>query len=300
MKSTPLPRLRRLLAILVLSGALPALSSTVAAETAVMRAVDAGAAAPEVLLAAVYDDAVDPAAYWVSEKLDGVRALWDGKTLRFRSGRIIHAPAWFTAALPAHPLDGELWMARERFDQVSAAVRRAVPLDAEWRNISYQVFEWPGGAGTFTDRIAALQASVAHTDATWLKLRPQFRITDRLALKAKLNEVVRGGGEGLVLHRADALWQTGRGDALLKMKPQPDAEATVVAHLPGKGKYRGICGALLVETPDGKRFRIGSGLSDAERRSPPPVGSVVTYRYRGYTKTGLPRFASFMRVRADE
>jgi DNA ligase 1 len=300
MKSTPLPRLRRLLAILVLSGALPALSPLVAAETAVMPATNAGAAAPEVLLASLYDEAVDPAGYWVSEKLDGVRALWDGKTLRFRSGRLIHAPAWFTAALPAHPLDGELWIARERFDQVSAAVRRAVPLDAEWRSISYQVYEWPGGAGTFTDRIAALQASVSHTDTAWLKLRPQFRVTDRLALKAKLNEVVRGGGEGLVLHRADALWQTGRGDALLKMKPQPDAEATVVAHLPGKGKYRGMCGALLVETPDGKRFRIGSGLSDAERRSPPPMGSVVTYRYRGLTKTGLPRFASFMRVRAEE
>jgi DNA ligase 1 len=300
MKSTPLPRLRRLLVILVLSGALPALSPVASAETAVMPAIDARAAAPEVLLASLYDEAVDPAGYWVSEKLDGVRALWDGKTLRFRSGRLIHAPAWFTAALPAHPLDGELWIARERFDQVSAAVRRTTPIDAEWRSISYQVYEWPGGAGTFTDRIAALQASVSHTNTAWLKLRPQFRVADRLALKAKLNEVVRAGGEGLVLHRADALWQTGRGDALLKMKPQPDAEAIVVAHLPGKGKYSGMCGALLVETPDGKRFRIGSGLSDAERRSPPPMGSVVTYRYRGLTKTGLPRFANFLRVRAEE
>jgi len=300
MKSTPFPRLRRLLVLLLLSGALPALSPLSAAESAPVLAVNAPAAAPEVLLASNYDEAVDPAGYWVSEKLDGVRALWDGKALHFRSGRIIHAPAWFTAALPAHPLDGELWIARQRFDQVSAAVRRAVPLDEEWHSISYQVFEWPGGAGSFTERSAALKASVAHTGTSWLRYRPQFRVADRRELQARLDEVIRGGGEGLVLHRADAVWQTGRGEALLKLKPQPDAEAKVVAYIPGKGKYAGMCGALLVETADGKRFRIGSGLSDAERRSPPPIGSIVSYRYRGYTKNGLPRFASFMRVRLEE
>lgn len=300
MKSTPFPQLRRLLVLLLLSGALPALSPPGCAETAPAIAADALAAAPEVLLASTYDEASDPAGYWVSEKLDGVRALWDGKALHFRSGRIIHAPAWFTAGLPAHPLDGELWIARQRFDQVSAAVRRVVPLDAEWRSISYQVFEWPGGAGTFTERSAALKTSIARTGAAWLRFRPQFRVADRQELKARLDEVIRGGGEGLVLHRADAPWQTGRGDALLKLKPQPDAEARVVAYIPGKGKYAGMCGALLMETPDGKRFRLGSGLSDAERRSPPPIGSIVTYRYRGYTKTGLPRFASFMRIWQEE
>jgi DNA ligase 1 len=300
MKSTPFPRLRRLLVLLLLSGALPALTPPCAADTAPTLAADAPADAPEVLLASVYDEAVDPANYWVSEKLDGVRALWDGKELHFRSGRRIHAPSWFTAGLPAHPLDGELWIARQHFDQVSAAVRRAVPLDAEWRSISYQVFEWPGGAGTFTERSAALKASVARTGTAWLRYRPQFRVADRRELQARLDEVIRGGGEGLVLHRADAAWQTGRGDALLKLKPQPDAEAKVVGYVPGKGKYAGMCGALLVEAADGKRFRLGSGLSDAERRSPPPVGSVVTYRYRGYTKNGLPRFASFMRIRLEE
>ena len=300
MKSTPFPRLRRLLAMLLLSGALPTLSLAHAAETAVAPSVAASAAAPAVLLARNYDDSVDPRLYWVSEKLDGVRALWDGKTLHFRSGRTIHAPAWFTAGLPPHPLDGELWMGRQRFDQVSAAVRRDVPRDAEWRKISYQVFEWPQGAGTFTERIGALRTSIAHTGTAWLKLRPQFRVTGRQELKARLKQVVRDGGEGLVLHRADARWRTGRSAVLLKLKPQPDAEAKVVAYLPGKGKYQGMCGALLVETPDGQRFRLGSGLSDAQRRSPPPLGSIVTYRYRGYTKTGLPRFASFLRIRPEE
>lgn len=286
-----LPALRRLLVLLLLGGVLqPALPAHAAA----------AGDAPPALLAQNFTDAVDPAAYLVSEKLDGVRALWDGHVLRFRSGRIIPAPDWFVAGLPTHPLDGELWMGRRNFDRLSAAVRRQSADDAEWRSISYQVFEWPQAPGTFSERLAALQASVAQVNPGWLHVVPQEHIADRQALHARLQQVVRAGGEGLMLHRADALWQTGRSDALLKLKPQHDAEATVVAHLPGQGKYAGMCGALLMESPDGRRFRLASGLSDAQRRAPPPVGSVVTYRYRERTPNGLPRFASFMRVRATE
>ncbi|NMM28673.1 MAG: DNA ligase [Glaciimonas sp.] len=291
-----LPPIRRLLALLLLGGVLhsgPMVQAVAAANTT-------DDTAPPVLLAQNFNDAIDPSAYLVSEKLDGVRALWDGTTLRFRSGRIIPAPDWFIANFPAHPLDGELWMGRRKFDRLSAAVRRDSPRDAEWRQISYQVFEWPQAPGTFSERIAALQVSVARANLGWLQLVPQVRIANRQALQARLQQVVRAGGEGLMLHRADALWQTGRTDALLKLKPQLDAEAKVIAHLPGKGKYQGLCGALLVESPDGQRFRLGSGMSDAQRRAPPPVGSIVTYRYRDRTPNGLPRFASFMRVRAPE
>lgn len=287
-----LPPLRRLLVLLLLGGVLqPWPLATVAA------AVDA---APPVLLAQNFNGGVDAGAYLVSEKLDGVRALWDGRVLRFRSGNLIQAPDWFIAGLPPHPLDGELWMGRRNFDRLSAAVRRHSPGDAEWRQISYQVFEWPQAPGTFSERLAALQASVTRANTGWLQLVPQQRIADHQALQARLQQVVHAGGEGLMLHRADALWHTGRSDALLKMKPQHDAEARVVAHLPGQGKYQGMCGALLMEGPDGQRFRLASGLSDAQRRAPPPVGSVVTYRYRERTPNGLPRFASFMRVRMPE
>lgn len=283
--------MQHLLALLLLGGVLHPgpLAYAAAAEDA-----------PPVLLAQNFNDAANLGAYLVSEKLDGVRALWDGKVLRFRSGRVISAPDWFIAGLPAHSLDGELWMGRRKFDRLSAAVRRQSPRDAEWRKISYQVFEWPQAPGTFSERLAALQASVTQADLRWLQLVPQERIASHQALQARLQQVVRAGGEGLMLHRADALWQTGRTDALLKLKPQHDAEARVVAHLPGQGKYQGVCGALLMESPDGQRFRLASGMSGAQRRAPPPVGSVVTYRYRERTPNGLPRFASFLRVRAPE
>jgi DNA ligase-1 len=253
--------------------------------------------APTLLLAERYRDDIDVSRYWVSEKLDGVRALWDGKLLRFRSGNPVPAPQWFVDALPRQPLDGELWLGRGSFDRLSAIVRRQTPDDAEWRRVRYMIFELPDTSGSFTDRIRGIETIVAAAGLPWLQAVPQFRLPDVAALQKKLRDIVHSGGEGLMLHRADAAYETGRSNALLKLTPWLDAEATVVAHLPGKGKYSGMTGALQMEMPDGRRFALGSGLSDALRRNPPPVGTLVTYRYRELTKSGLPRFPRYLRVR---
>lgn len=244
-----------------------------------------------------YRQGIDPAQYWVSEKLDGVRAVWDGEQLRFRSGNPIHAPAWFTRGLPLQKLDGELWLGRGQFDCLSGIVRKAEPDDGEWRQVKYMLFELPDAPGTFSERIKAMEQLVARTGLPHLAMVEQFRVADAAELQRRLGEVVSAGGEGLMLHRADAFYRAGRSDDLLKLKPWDDAEAVVVAHLPGQGKYTGKLGALLVQLPDGRRLRIGSGFSDAQRADPPPVGATVTYRYRGFSATGLPRFATFLRVR---
>ncbi|WP_442881008.1 DNA ligase [Aromatoleum sp.] len=251
---------------------------------------------PAPTLAAVYRDEIDPAAYWVSEKLDGVRALWDGRVLRFRSGLAIAAPPWFVAGLPRQALDGELWIARGAFERLSGVVRKREPVDAEWRQVRYMVFELPQAPGSFTERRAAI-ASIAARGPAWLQAVEQFRVADREALRRRLDDVVAAGGEGLMLHRADAKWVAGRSDVLLKLTPWLDAEARVVAHRPGKGRLKGMLGALEVESPDGKRFRIGTGFTDRQRRDPPAIGATVTYRYRELTAKGMPRFPRFLRVR---
>ena len=254
---------------------------------------------PPLLLAEVMRGDVDVTRYWVSEKLDGVRALWDGKVLRFRSGRQVNAPAWFTEALPAEPLDGELWMGRRRFEELSGIVRKQQPRDEEWQRVKFMVFERPGAAGDFSNRIEGLSNLVKQAGVPWLAVVEQFRVSDRQALKMKLDEIVAAGGEGLMLHRADAPYMTGRSDVLLKLKPLRDAEASVVAHVPGRGRLSGMMGALQVETPEGLRFEIGTGFTDAVRRNPPPVGSVVTYQYRDLTKNGVPRFVNYLRRREE-
>lgn len=251
------------------------------------------------LLANVLGENVDPAAYLVSEKYDGVRAIWDGKSLRFRSGRTVNAPDWFIAKLPSEKLDGELWLARGAFERLSGYVRKSSPLDEDWQQIKYMVFELPGGTGTFADRVARIREIVDNAKWPQLVAVEQFRVVDRDALKRKLDQVVNGGAEGLMLHLADAIYVTGRSDVLLKLKLLQDTEAKVVEHLPGKGKYVGQMGALRLEMPDGRRFNIGTGFSDATRKKPPLIGTIITYTYRGLTNKGTPRFASYLRVREE-
>ncbi len=277
----------------------PFLRGLAAALALTLAGPGATAAAPPLLLAKVLGPGVDPADYLVSEKFDGVRAHWDGRVLRFRSGREVPAPRWFLERLPAQPLDGELWLGRGRFEELSGYVRRSTPEDAEWRRIRYLVFELPEAPGTFAERARRLQELAAATAWPQLEAVAQDRVADRAELQRRLAQVLKAGGEGLMLHRADAPYVTGRSDALLKLKPLLDTEAVVTAHVPGQGKFKGRLGALRVATPEGKSFLLGTGFTDAVRRNPPPVGTTVTYTYRGLTRNGLPRHASYLRVRED-
>jgi len=256
--------------------------------------------APPVMLANDFHADVNLADYWVSEKYDGVRCWWDGERLLTRGGQVIKAPAWFTEDFPHQPLDGELWLGRNQFEQMSALVRRARPDDTAWRQVRYMVFDLPGHPGPFDRRRSALKLVLAETSADWLRMVDQFRVEDRESLDVLLERVVRSGGEGLMLHRGDSTYRADRSDDLLKLKQHPDADARVVGYLPGRGKYNGLIGALIVETPEGLRFAVGSGLSDADRRNPPPPGSWITYRYSGLTeRQHLPRFATYLRPRSD-
>ena len=271
--------------------------------TLALLAAPAGAAGqpepPAPALAGVYREGIDLTRYWVSEKLDGVRARWDGAALRSRRGNRLHAPPWFVEGFPAEPLDGELWLGRGSFERLSGVVRRAVPDDDAWRGVRFMVFDLPAHPADFDGRLRRLRELFAGTAPPHAGLVEQFRVADHAGLMAALDRVVALGGEGLMLHDGRARYRAGRTNDLLKVKRHEDAEAVVVAHLPGRGKYAGLLGSLLVETPDGRRFRLGSGFSDEERRRPPPVGATVTYKHYGVTRNGIPRFASFLRVRPE-
>ncbi|WP_245756478.1 DNA ligase [Amphritea atlantica] len=257
---------------------------------------------PKLQLATIYQSGSDISAYWVSEKLDGVRGYWDGKQLLTRQGYPVSAPQWFIADLPQQPLDGELWIGRGQFDAVSALVRSS-PGDnpalwsQQWRQVKYMLFDLPQSPGTFSDRLIQLRSIVNDIDRDWIQLIDQRRLASDTELMAFLEQVVASGGEGLMLHHEDAIYKQGRSSNLLKLKLWQDAEARVIGYEPGKGKYAGMLGALLVETPTGVRFKLGSGFTDQQRKNPPEIGSLVTYKYTGINNNGVPRFASFMRIR---
>ena len=237
--------------------------------------------------------------YLVSEKLDGVRGVWNGKQLLTRTGRMITAPSWFTQDFPDHPLEGELWMGRGTFEQMSGLVRRKIPLDVEWKKVKFMVFDFPSSELGFGLRYQTLVKDLANMSA-YIIVVEQKRISSLAELNIWFERVVKQGGEGLMLHRQTSLYIAGRNKDLIKFKPFFDAEAIVIGHIPGKGKFTGILGALLVETSTGLRFKIGTGLTLEDRRQPPKLGVMVTYQFSGLTQKGTPKFARFLRVRLKQ
>jgi DNA ligase-1 len=255
------------------------------------------------LATSIGPDVVQPESlhdWLVSEKYDGVRAYWDGRQLYSRSGYPINPPATITQNWPNTPLEGELWIGYGRYSEVAALINRHQTTADDWKNVRFMLFDLPHWPGNFRQRLTRLEALISTTEADNLVTIRQHSGLDQPALERLLDATVSRGGEGLMLHRASALYQFSRSTDLRKLKRHQDAEAVVVAHLPGKGKYSGMLGALLVELEDGRRFRLGTGFSDTERAEPPPIGSQVTFRYNGLTTHGLPRFARFLRIRRSE
>lgn len=254
--------------------------------------------APRLLLANVWNPSIDPTGWWMSEKYDGVRAYWDGQKLWTRKGNLIHAPDYFLAELPRDiVLDGELWIGHGKFEETISIVRSETP-DDRWNQVRYMVFDAPQAKGLFEQRMEFLRATVSEGNH-FVTVVAQERCQGVAQLLAQRDRVVREGGEGVMLRQPESAYEAGRSSTLLKVKPYDDAEATVIAHEPGKGKFAGKLGALRVRTEDGREFSIGTGLTDADRDSPPPLGTVITYRFQGLTAKGLPRFPSYFRVRRD-
>lgn len=263
-----------------------------------LPAAIAHAAPPALMLAQSYNQSaqITLSDYLVSEKLDGVRGYWTGDHFISRSGLTLPVPARLTRQLPNVPLDGELWLGHGQFSATAALLRSNDADNPLWQQLTYQVFDLPTHRGEFATRYQVLKRLLPAADP-FVHLLAQTPASDSNHLAAHLHRVVTAGGEGLMLHNRYGHYEQGRSHHLLKDKPFDDAEGEVIGYRPGKGKYRGEVGALIVQLEDGKRIGLGSGLSDYDREHPPAVGTQVTFRYNGLTRHGKPRFARFLRVR---
>lgn len=253
----------------------------------------------EPMLPQVYGQQVDVSGWLMSEKLDGVRTYWDGEQLLSKNGNLLFPPAAFIDDLPPFPLEGELWGGRGSFEQTLSIVKKQRPHDG-WLQLTFAIFDVPQAPGGFTERLAKAGDWFAAHPTAYAFVIEQIPVRDQTQLQQELQRIEALGGEGLIVRRPDALYAAGRSPEILKVKNHHDAEATVLAHLPGKGRNKGRLGSLLVALADGTQFKIGSGFSDAERRSPPPIGTVVTFKHYGKYGSGIPKFPSFMRIRRDQ
>lgn len=256
---------------------------------------DGAASAPPLLLAERWDSVTDPTGWWLSEKLDGVRAYWDGQQFLSRQGNLYHAPDWFTAGLPHVTLDGELWLGRKKFQRAVSIVRRQDKSDL-WKELTFVVFDAPSLEKTFEDRLVFVRECLQAQRLAHAVPHEHTRCRGLDHLRQELARLEALGGEGLMLRRAGSRYESGRSTTLLKVKSFVDAEARVLGHQEGAGRHKGRLGALLVEMADGTKFAVGTGFSDAEREQPPPVGSLITFRYQELSDGGVPRFPSFVGV----
>ena len=131
----------------------------------------------------------------MSEKLDGVRAYWDGRQFLSRLGNRYHAPDWFTAGLPDVPLDGELWIGRKKFQRTVSIVRRQ-DRSEHWKEVRFLVFDAPASGGPFEERLAFLEQALARRAPevcrsptstsparTWSTCGPSWRASRRWAAR---------------------------------------------------------------------------------------------------------------------
>ncbi|HEB9416550.1 TPA: DNA ligase [Campylobacter coli] len=242
--------------------------------------------------------------YLMSEKLDGIRGIWEAGKFKTRQDNPIHTPSYFTYNFPSFKLDGELWMARAKFDEVSALTRSDNLDSSLWKSVTYNVFDVPNACEEFklapctlSNRLKVLERYLQQNPNPYIKIIKQIPIKDQEHLKEFYKDIIFNKGEGVVIRKDLVPYEKGRSKNALKLKPYEDAECKVIAYTEGKGKFQGKIGALLCQMPDDRVIKIGSGLKDKDRENPPKIGSIVTYKFNGLTKNSLPRFPVFLHIR---
>lgn len=250
----------------------------------------------DVLLAKGYSGQ-NPTGWLMSEKLDGVRAVWTGSEFLSRNGKSFSAPVWFARQLPDVCLDGELWIARGVFQKLVGVVRKKTPVDADWEQVRFCVFDAPSADGGFESRLDFCRSALEGCAVA--------EVVEHLVCcgKSHLDEVfsslVSRGAEGVMLRKPGSAYVGKRSDVLLKYKPVDSAEAVVIGHAPGEGRHLGRLGALVCRWRD-VVFNVGTGLDDGTREAPPGLGLHVSFSFQGLTDSGVPRFPVFLGVRDYE
>ena len=249
-----------------------------------------------------------PNGWYVSEKYDGYRSIWDGINFVSRNGNIFNAPIWFKKWLPTNTvLDGELFMGRECFEQCGI-FRRKEPNDDEWKkaDIKYQIFDGPLLAGDFESRQEQI-AQIIRNSCKQNKGKCPLIYTNQKKVKNEeevmkiFKSITSNGGEGVMLRAPHSPYDKKRSSYLLKVKTLFDDECKIIGYKKGSGKYKDLLGAFECELVKNKKIKFTiSGMDDIVRnnyKKTHPIGTIVTFTYNGLSSNGVPRHPNYLRIR---
>lgn len=234
--------------------------------------------------------------WYMSEKLDGIRAYWDGKQLLSKNGNILHAPIWFTKNLPKFELDGELWTKRNDFESIQNIVLDKKP-SKDWKKITYNIFEVPNTKGNFLKRLERIKTWQKINNNQYLKIITQIQCRDKTHLDAYLNTLISKKAEGIIIKDGSLEYFKGRSRSILKVKKFFDGEAEVIGiNYKSNDKFK----SLILKMKNNIVFNLGNGFTKEEKQRHPKIGDIITFKYYSLTKYGKPKFASFLRIRKSE
>lgn len=250
--------------------------------------------------AKTYDKSQKIKNWMMSEKLDGIRAYWNGKNLISKNGNIIFAPKYFIKDFPNFELDGELWTKRNDFENIQSIVLDKTP-SKHWKQITYNIFEVPNAKGDFLTRLEKIKNWQKKNKNEYIKIIKQIRCKNKAHLDQYLNELIKKQAEGIILKNPNLDYFTGRSSNVLKVKKFNDMEGEVIGinyneNTPEKSKFK----SLKLKLKNGVIFNLGNGFSKQERINHPKIADIVTFKYYNLTKFGKPKFASFLRIRKNE
>lgn len=248
---------------------------------------------PKLLLLNKYTQDINTTSWYMSEKLDGFRAFWDGEKLISRSGKVFKTPPFFIENFPNHKLDGELWRKREDFSNLISIINTKKSYK-RWDEITFNIFEVPDAKGTLIQRLSQV------VETKYIKKIKQIRVKNKQHLYDFLKSVEKKGGEGIVVRDGSVDYYTGRSNKALKVKSHIDSECEVIGYNEGKGKYTGLLGSLSCRMKNLKVIKIGSGFSKMQRTYPVEIGTIITFKYYGLTTKGNPRFPIFLRTKDED
>ena len=205
----------------------------------------------------------------VSEKLNGIRAIWNPAANRFQTKRRKFWHPWMTAKIwgntapPTIALDGEFYIPGAPLGTIASACGVTI-LEDPGIPITYGVFDVIVPLKSALKRVAIID-TITHLPCDFVSHILCETIEELNAVVALFRT---NNSEGVVCRYANSCYAHGTRSSLVhKIKFFDDCEVTVIDFIEGEGKFAGTLGAMLVRDDSGRVFSTGGGEMSNKDRS---------------------------------